>query len=392
MSFELTFLGSSGGPLEGSTCSILVKPSHIPYKTIIADQSLTDELICIDAGCGIGQLADIIHHETATQKPQCKLLDYYPDSHPISDYYHKKVTVTTPFSKLAQRRAMFYSQTIFNLVSTYLITHPHLDHVASLVINSAGFCNSPTKQVYGSSHTIDALQRHLFNGVIWPNMPSFEILNLIPVQFTQPTLINNSVYTITMFKLSHGELNKLDDHRRRSVIAIPTNGAAAHKQHYSSSAYLVKHNITGASLLVFGDFESDIISKLNRNQALWKAVAPFIISKKLKGIVVECSNSSNVPEDELYGHLTPSHLVYELNQLRKLCIELDPDNDEPLRGLNIVVNHIKDPIVNFECGEKQAERLKDPRYQVLSELNKLNEVERLHCRFSIALSGVSLII
>ncbi|RLV95163.1 3'5'-cyclic-nucleotide phosphodiesterase [Spathaspora sp. JA1] len=392
MSFELTFLGSSGGPLEGTTCSILVKPSHIPYSTIISDQSLTDELLCIDAGCGMGQLADIIHSETTSHKPHCKLLDYYPDTHSILDYYHNKVTVTTPFNKFPPRRAMHYSQTIFNLVSTFLITHPHLDHVASLVINSAGFTNSPSKQIYGSSNTIDALQRHLFNGIIWPNMPNFEILNLIPLEFSKPTLINNSAYSITMFKLSHGELNKLDDHRRRSVVTIPTSCNGSTKQHYQSSAYLIKHNMTGASLLVFGDFESDMISKLNRNHQLWLQIAPLIVSQKLRGMVVECSNPDYVPEDELYGHLTPSHLIYELSQLRKLCIELDPSNTEPLRGLNVVVNHIKEPIVNFECRGKEIEEVKDPRYQALAELNRLNEVEGLNCRLSIALSGVSIII
>ena len=62
------------------------------------------------------------------------------------------------------------------------LTHSHIDHTASLPIfvenawTPAGNCPC----VYGSSTTLDAMQRHVFNNVIWPdfialsqNMPPF---------------------------------------------------------------------------------------------------------------------------------------------------------------------------------------------------------------------------
>lgn len=56
-------------------------------------------------------------------------------------------------------------------VSTYLITHPHLDHISGLSINSAGFHNtSKPKTVAALPFTIDALKTNIFNNVIWPNM------------------------------------------------------------------------------------------------------------------------------------------------------------------------------------------------------------------------------
>jgi ribonuclease BN (tRNA processing enzyme) len=51
------------------------------------------------------------------------------------------------------------------------LTHSHLDHTASLPIflenawTPAGEC----PRIYGSSETLDAVQRHIFNDVMWPD-------------------------------------------------------------------------------------------------------------------------------------------------------------------------------------------------------------------------------
>ena len=202
MSFEITFLGSSGGPLEGNTCSILIKPLHLSFQTII-DHKLSDEILCIDAGSGLGRLSEIIHQESLTKKPHSKMLTFYEDAKPMTYYYHHKIHITTPFKDFRPHRALFHAQKLFNIIKTFLITHPHLDHVASLVINSAGFTNSPSKNILGAKQTTNALQRHLFNGIIWPNMPSFEVVNLVPIPFDKPITINNNAYTIYMFEISH---------------------------------------------------------------------------------------------------------------------------------------------------------------------------------------------
>ena len=138
MSFEITILGSSGGPLEGSTCSILLKPANISYHDIIND-NLPDQVLCIDAGSGMGKLTEIIHQETTTKTSYCNFLQYYPDCETVSYYYHPNVTITTPFSNFQPGRPILHTQNIFNNLQNYLISHSHLDHVCSVVINSAGF-------------------------------------------------------------------------------------------------------------------------------------------------------------------------------------------------------------------------------------------------------------
>jgi cAMP phosphodiesterase len=58
------------------------------------------------------------------------------------------------------------------MISTFLITHPHLDHIAGFVINTAGLPgpNSRPKRLAGLPKTIEAFRKHIFNDVIWPNL------------------------------------------------------------------------------------------------------------------------------------------------------------------------------------------------------------------------------
>lgn len=56
-------------------------------------------------------------------------------------------------------------------VSTYLITHPHLDHVSGFVINTAAFHNtSRPKRLAALPFAVNAIKTHIFNDVIWPNL------------------------------------------------------------------------------------------------------------------------------------------------------------------------------------------------------------------------------
>lgn len=57
-----------------------------------------------------------------------------------------------------------------NMIDTYLITHPHLDHISGFVINTAGLTSSRPKRLAGLPSTIAAFKTHIFNNVIWPNL------------------------------------------------------------------------------------------------------------------------------------------------------------------------------------------------------------------------------
>lgn len=56
-------------------------------------------------------------------------------------------------------------------VSTYLITHPHLDHLSGFAMNTAAFhATSKPKTLAALPSTVDAIKQHIFNDVIWPNL------------------------------------------------------------------------------------------------------------------------------------------------------------------------------------------------------------------------------
>jgi ribonuclease BN (tRNA processing enzyme) len=69
------------------------------------------------------------------------------------------------------------------------LTHSHADHTASLPIfvENVRMRTGDCPRIYGSTETLDAVQKHIFNGVIWPdyvvlskNMPPF--MDLCPLQ------------------------------------------------------------------------------------------------------------------------------------------------------------------------------------------------------------------
>ncbi|KAK0257873.1 3',5'-cyclic-nucleotide phosphodiesterase pde1 [Friedmanniomyces endolithicus] len=56
-------------------------------------------------------------------------------------------------------------------ISTYLITHPHLDHISGFVVNTAAFhATSKPKTLAALPSAVDAIKQHIFNDVIWPNL------------------------------------------------------------------------------------------------------------------------------------------------------------------------------------------------------------------------------
>jgi glyoxylase-like metal-dependent hydrolase (beta-lactamase superfamily II) len=75
-----------------------------------------------------------------------------------------------------------------------LISHSHLDHVLAIGLLADSVIRSrvgqPPIQVHALPQTIDALRKHIFNGVIWPDftrLPSAEapVLQLVPFEIGQ---------------------------------------------------------------------------------------------------------------------------------------------------------------------------------------------------------------
>lgn len=405
--FELIILGCSGGPLSGKTCSFLLKPTDVAYVDYIETNNGPKNypLLAIDAGTGLTSIFDILDNEEKNKLDYLKssfLVELYPKTFDNMDKLVNcmskfictdNMDIKIPFSNIKQSLLdncvdldestgsltnFQIAHRILNSINGYFITHSHLDHVSSLVINSPAF--KKPKKVFGISETMTSIRNNLFNDSVWPDLVS---LGLISLNILEENVIHNDLsdrYALSLFKVSHG-MHLINNDR------------------YFSTAFLIKDKLHDYNVLFFGDVESDLSSNTNYNSIIWNNVSPLINEDKLNTCIIECSTTDMPPP--LFGHLTPSNLIYEMLNLRKICIDLKnkhpgkqidqtlPYDDDyykssifqPLKDLNVIIIHVKETLEDI-----------NPRQLILSKLNELNTVHNLGINFSIALSGISLIV
>lgn len=196
-------------------------------------------------------------------------------------------------------------------VKGYLLSHPHLDHVAGLILNSP---DDTAKNIYGLPFTLDVLQQHYFTWKSWANFgdagetPQLKKYHYVSLPIAKDTSIANTQMTVTAFPLSHASPGQ-------------------------STAFLLKQE--DAFLLYLGDTGPDSVERSNRLQQLWQAVAPLVKNRQLKAILIEVSYSNQQPDQQLFGHLTPKWLMKELGVLQNLA------GDGSLVNLPLVITHSK---------------------------------------------------
>ncbi len=196
-------------------------------------------------------------------------------------------------------------------IKGFCISHPHLDHVAGMIMNSP---EDGSKKVYGLQYTLDVLRDNYFTWKNWANFGSEgdkPTLNKYHYTVLTPgveTPLDNTAMTVKAFTLSHGNP-------------------------YESTAFLVGNN--GSYVLYLGDTGSDEVEKSTRLHELWEHVAPLVKSKALKGIMIEVSFPDEQPVKSLFGHLTPRLLMQEMNVLGSLA------GAGTMKGFPVVVTHIK---------------------------------------------------
>lgn len=261
-----------------------------------------------------------------------------------------------------------------SLVDTYLITHPHLDHISGFVVNTAGLPGTRPKKVAALPSTIQALKTHIFNNVIWPNLSDENngaglLTYLRLVEGGSPALGEGEGrgyseicdgLLIKVWGVSHGHCIERHSHRgsassastrfgshdgssqtpRRDVYNFPTQpplrtssllsqaafgpGSPQTEQEkicvYDSSAYFIQEQGNHREVLIFGDVEPDSVSLSPRNLQIWQEAAPKIAAGNLRAIFIECSYDDSQCNDRLFGHLKP---VFVIEELRTLASEVE---------------------------------------------------------------------
>jgi cAMP phosphodiesterase len=202
------------------------------------------------------------------------------------------------------------SEVLRQNIKGYLISHPHLDHIAGLLLNSPD--DSP-KPIYGLPFCLEAIQENYFNWKSWPNFGN---------RGTKP--LSKYHYTV---------LSTDDEIPVEQTSMFVRAFALSHGKPYQSTAFLIRH--VDNYLLYLGDTGADAIEQSDRLHALWQAISPLIGAGKLKAIFVEVSFASARPDQLLFGHLMPRLLMNEMKILSQLS--------GGLRQLPLVVTHIKLP-------------------------------------------------
>ncbi|KAF1947483.1 hypothetical protein EJ02DRAFT_333727 [Clathrospora elynae] len=190
--------GSGGGPSEDNVTGFLVRST--------ATQWSKNSVIAVDAGSHLAAITRILENDFPLVSDPDPPLPTPPNGSghrngrdiespspgtahvllsddesgaetPISER-EVPVTITTlksgafaglPFPHASARANALH--VVREHISTYLITHPHLDHVSGFVINTAAFHNtSRPKRLAALPFTVNAIKTHIFNNVIWPNL------------------------------------------------------------------------------------------------------------------------------------------------------------------------------------------------------------------------------
>ncbi|EKG12594.1 Cyclic-AMP phosphodiesterase class-2 [Macrophomina phaseolina MS6] len=189
---QVICLGAGGGPNEDSVTGLLVRATASKWSR--------NSILAVDAGTHLASITRILeqHFPTVVQNTPTSSRVHFDDGEASpsptttssqaesSDAGSElswrssspQPTITTlssgvfaglPFPFASARANAVH--VVREHVATYLITHPHLDHLSGFVINTAAFHNtSKPKKLAALPFTVNSIKTHIFNDVIWPNL------------------------------------------------------------------------------------------------------------------------------------------------------------------------------------------------------------------------------
>lgn len=187
---QVICLGSGGGPSEEDVSGFLVRSiasdwakgsllavdagSHLAPITRILERDF--ESISRDVSREASQLQETVNGSTPELRSTMARASLSPGPSSTDEPLRPEPRTLSsgPFAGLkfpnesARANAL---HVIRNYVNTYLVTHPHLDHLSGFAINTAAFhATSRPKTLAALPSTVDAVKTHIFNDIIWPNL------------------------------------------------------------------------------------------------------------------------------------------------------------------------------------------------------------------------------
>ena len=209
-------------------------------------------------------------------------------------------------------------------IQSVLVSHPHMDHIRDLATLADNRCQQggSTLEIVGIPATIDALKKHFFNDVIWPDFTKIDAKDGPTVRFVE---------------ILPNEVSEVDGYEVTPVLVNHT---------IDTSAFVVRRG--GKSIAYSGD--------TGPTEALWRHVNAL---DDLQALMMEVS----FPNDEAQlahdsGHLTPESLGKELEKLTQsddlpvLLYHIKPTFEQrvlrelaSLRGRNLQILQLHEEIL-----------------------------------------------
>jgi cAMP phosphodiesterase len=206
-------------------------------------------------------------------------------------------------------------------VGHVIITHSHLDHVASLPIAIAEVFPRLKRpmRIYAIPQVLAAIQEHLLNGTIWPD-------------FSQIKMLGSEQMSVVLVPIEPGETFEIDGVKFTPVLVnheVPTTGLIAE---------------TPDATVVF-------TSDTCRTDAIWAAANR---RSNLRAVFVDCSFPDEMEElAVLSGHLTPKLVAVEAGKLTQpaeiICVHIKPANRDAV--LKQLASHHPRRIVPVEIAK-----------------------------------------
>lgn len=166
-------------------------------------------------------------------------------------------------------------------IHSVLVSHPHMDHIRDLATLADNRCQQggSTLEIVGIPATIEALRRHFFNDIIWPDFTKIDAKDGPTVRFVE--VQPNEVTDVDGFEVTPVLVNHTVD----------------------TSAFIIRHG--GKSIVYGGD--------TGPTDELWTRINAL---DDLQALMMEVS----FPNDEARlahdsRHLTPESLGAELDKL-----------------------------------------------------------------------------
>ncbi|KAH8698840.1 cAMP phosphodiesterases class-II-domain-containing protein [Talaromyces proteolyticus] len=353
--FQVIVLGPTGGPKEDAVTGLLVRSTSTKWSK--------GSIVAVDAGTLLSGIVRILEQDIS--------VDSNDNCEP------KALVKQGPFTGMGLPHMTAHANAAYvfrEIIASVLITHPHLDHMSGLAINTplVEASNGP-KTVAALPSAISAMKNHMFNDVIWPNLSDEDggaglITYQRLVEGGNPRFgrgesrgyVRACEGLVTKcLSISHGRCkqqyhDETGRHHRvgsavfatdsmvmparalsidhetltppcsiyspaRSPHIGPNNSATPAKDSnwavVESSAFFLRDDTTGNEIIIFGDIEPDSVSLEPRNKRVWEIAAPKIASGSLQAIFIECSYNDAIDDETLYGHLCPRHLIAELKVL-----------------------------------------------------------------------------